>query len=96
MSGCGNWMATVDKRENDEDFSVEVYLKVWKWESSGWTLNTRIDRPHGTGAVIALQFSPQPDADEGYLLVTAGLDKNIKTWCLQHALGKLGTYEGGF
>ena len=89
VSSSGEWLATVDSREGDEFFRGEVYLKVWRWESSvgQWTLNTRIDRPHGLAKVTSIVFSPN-DAFGGTFLVTSGEDGYLKTWRIRSVTDK--------
>jgi NET1-associated nuclear protein 1 (U3 small nucleolar RNA-associated protein 17) len=74
-------MATLDAREGDDLFHGEAYLKFWKWDkaSAHWTLNTRIDKPHGQKGVGAMSFSSAPSC----LLVTTGQDGIIKLWRLR-------------
>jgi NET1-associated nuclear protein 1 (U3 small nucleolar RNA-associated protein 17) len=74
-------MATVDARKGDESFHGEVYLKLWWWDkkSGSWTLNTRIDRPHGLTKVTSTAFSPVQDIT-ALQLVSTGRDGYIKTW----------------
>ncbi len=91
ISSDGTWMASVDKRENEDDFSSEIYLKIWRWESKSWALNTRIDRPHGTEAITTLSFSPQKDTEP--LLMTAGSDGYVKTWRVRTIVTKTGETE---
>ena len=74
-------MATVDRRETKDGFSAEVYLKIWEWTSKTWVLNTRIDHPHGSRDIVAIAFSPCHASRDRTLLMTAGLDGTIKTWC---------------
>lgn len=93
MSSTGEWLATIDKRDNDEEFTEEVYLKIWHWESSKWVLSTRIDRPHASHAVTAIGFSPV-QGEQGAILMTAGLDKQVKTWCLRSFDEKKGRNDG--
>ncbi|KAI5124094.1 hypothetical protein M0805_000908 [Coniferiporia weirii] len=92
INSSGDWMATIDKRENDEGFSAEVYMKIWKWEESTWILNTRIDRPHGQKAVVAMDFSPRVD-EEDHFLMTVGQDGNIKMWSIRFIATKGGNSE---
>ncbi|KIK70685.1 hypothetical protein GYMLUDRAFT_32726 [Collybiopsis luxurians FD-317 M1] len=82
ISPSGEWMATTDARPHTEDFHGEVYLKIWRWDrkTSLWTLNTRIDRPHGPHSVLDLSFNPRPHASLESFLVTAGSDGTVKTW----------------
>lgn len=87
-------MATIDRREGDDDFSAEGFLKIWRWEDSTWSLNTRIDRPHGGKSVTSISFSPKPVSRHGWLLMTAGLDGQVKTWGLRTLSTKDGKTEG--
>jgi NET1-associated nuclear protein 1 (U3 small nucleolar RNA-associated protein 17) len=98
VSSSGEWLATIDTREGDESFRGEVFLKVWRWErSSGlWTLNTRIDRPHGPAKVTSIVFSPN-EASGSTLLVTSGEDGNVKSWRIRSVVDKkAGTSDGEF
>jgi NET1-associated nuclear protein 1 (U3 small nucleolar RNA-associated protein 17) len=81
VSSSGEWLATIDSREGDEYFRGEVHLKVWRWESSTglWTLNTRIDRPHGPARVTSIVFSPD-DGSGNTLLATSGEDGSVTSW----------------
>ena len=90
----GSWMATVDKRDNEDEFSAEVYLKIWEWASKTWVLNTRVDHPHGPKDVVAIAFSPHGRGKEEAYLMTAGLDGSIKTWCPRTLKMKDGKAEG--
>ncbi|KAF8260748.1 hypothetical protein EI94DRAFT_878515 [Lactarius quietus] len=89
VSSSGEWLATVDSREGDEFFRGEVYLKVWRWESSvgQWILNTRIDRPHGLARVTSIVFSPN-DTFGGTFLVTSGEDGYLKSWRIRSMTDK--------
>lgn len=94
VSASGEWMATIDTRDNEEEFSVEVNLKIWQWNSSAWELNTRIDCPHGPKRIVAIGFSPLCEEKDDELLMTVGLDGNVKTWCMRNVAAKGGTAEG--
>ncbi|KAI0278152.1 WD40-repeat-containing domain protein [Russula aff. rugulosa BPL654] len=89
VSSSGEWLATIDSREGDESFHGEVHLKVWRWESSTglWTLNTRIDRPHGLARVTSIVFSPD-DNSGNPLLATSGEDGSVKTWRIRTVANK--------
>jgi NET1-associated nuclear protein 1 (U3 small nucleolar RNA-associated protein 17) len=89
VSSSGEWLATIDSREGDEFFRGEVYLKVWRWESSVrlWALNTRIDRPHGLAEVTSIAFSPN-DTFGGTFLVTSGKDGYVKSWRIRSVTDK--------
>jgi NET1-associated nuclear protein 1 (U3 small nucleolar RNA-associated protein 17) len=91
-SPSGEWMATIDRREGDESFRGEIYLKIWWWDkkSAFWILNTRVDRPHGLNKVTSISFSPSDDIQ----LVTTGEDRNVKTWRIRSTKDKKGNVEG--
>lgn len=76
------WMATIDGREGGS-FTTELSLKLWQWEprSKTYVLNTRIDHPHEKG-VTCVRFSPclSDDPLNAFLLVTTGVDGQVKTW----------------
>jgi NET1-associated nuclear protein 1 (U3 small nucleolar RNA-associated protein 17) len=90
----GEWMATIDRRENEDEFSTELYLKIWQWSESTWALNSRIDRPHGSHDVVVTGFSPQHSSRGDQLLMTTGLDGNVKTWCIKSLRMKDEKIEG--
>lgn len=94
VCASGEWMATIDRRTNEDEFSTEVYLKFWHMESSSWCLNTRIDQPHGDKAISAISFSPATIGGQGWILTTAGLDGRVKTWTVRTAKTKNNTVEG--
>ncbi|KAF8634896.1 hypothetical protein AX15_000644 [Amanita polypyramis BW_CC] len=87
----GEWMATVDVREEDGTFHAEIYLKIWWWDrkSGYWILNTRIDRPHGLKRMTDLSFSPSSPS----YLVTTGEDGNVKIWGTHTAKQRSGEVE---
>lgn len=91
ISQSGEWMATIDRREGDESFRGEMYLKIWWWDkkSAFWILNTRVDRPHGLNKVTSISFSPSDDIQ----LVTTGEDRNVKTWRIRSTKDKKGNVE---
>ena len=93
ISSSGEWMATIDRREGDESFRGEIYLKLWYWDkkTTFWILNTRIDRPHGLGNVTSLSFRP---GVEDVQLVTTGEDGNVKAWRIRRTRNKKGSEEG--
>lgn len=98
VSSSGEWLATIDSHEGDEFFHGEVHLKVWRWESSTglWTLNTRIDRPHGPARVTSIVFSPD-DCPGDPLLATSGEDGSVKSWRTRAVINKkAGTSDGEF
>ncbi|KAF9567008.1 WD40 repeat-like protein [Agrocybe pediades] len=84
ISDSGRWMATIDTREGDIGFHSEVYLKIWSWDQrqGNWSLNTRIDRPHGTSTVTDIGFSPSLRGSKNVHLLTTGKDGRIKLWAL--------------
>ncbi|KIK94037.1 hypothetical protein PAXRUDRAFT_12297 [Paxillus rubicundulus Ve08.2h10] len=93
ISSSGDWMATIDRREGDESFRGEIYLKFWCWDkkTAFWILNTRIDRPHGLARVTSLSFSP---GVEGMQVLTTGEDGNVKAWRIRSVRDKKGNEEG--
>ncbi|EJD03775.1 uncharacterized protein FOMMEDRAFT_167102 [Fomitiporia mediterranea MF3/22] len=93
VSPSGDWMATIDVRDNEEEFSAEMNLKIWQWDSLAWSLNTRIDRPHGSKKIVAIGFSPLSEGSNDGLLMTVGLDGNVKIWCKQSINSKTGLVE---
>ncbi|KAF8445606.1 WD40-repeat-containing domain protein [Boletus edulis BED1] len=92
ISSCGEWMATIDRRESDENFRGEIYLKFWYWDKklTFWILNTRIDRPHGLAKVTSLSFRP---GVEDAQVVTTGEDGNMKAWRIRRMRNKKGSEE---
>ncbi|KAJ3556436.1 hypothetical protein NM688_g2023 [Phlebia brevispora] len=82
VSEGGEWMATVDGREGSGGFGAEIYLKIWNWDrkASSWTLNTRVDRPHGLKSITSISFRPRGKDDGAESLVTTGEDGTIKVW----------------
>ena len=92
ISPSGEWMATIDRREGDESFRGEIYLKIWWWDkkTAFWILNTRVDRPHGLNKVTSMSFNPSDDIQ----LVTTGEDRNVKTWRIRSTKDKKGYVEG--
>ncbi|TFK56639.1 WD40 repeat-like protein [Heliocybe sulcata] len=92
IARSGLWMATLDSREGDDTFRREIYLKVWRWNSQTgvWSLNTRIDRPHGEAMVNAVEFSPEHSRP---LLVTAGEDGKVRVWGTRTTMDKNGERE---
>ncbi|TRM66075.1 quinon protein alcohol dehydrogenase-like superfamily [Schizophyllum amplum] len=84
ISPSGDWMATIDNRAGDDTF---------RGESSSWTLNTRIDRPHGQHGVTDLRFSPVPSSTQSLQLVTTGDDGFIKLWRISTVKSKDGPKE---
>lgn len=82
-------MATVDCRVGDADFHSEVYLKFWSWvrKEGTWTLNTRIDQPHGKLKITDINFSPDIRESQTSFLVSTGEDFRIKVWELHSVPG---------
>ncbi|KAI0686656.1 WD40 repeat-like protein [Cytidiella melzeri] len=95
ISDSGEWLATLDTREGDHSFRGEVYLKLWSWDRKAgqWTLNTRIDRPHGLAKVTAISFRPRTRDDASLLLTTTGEDGQIKVWGVRTSTTKAGGTE---
>lgn len=93
ISSSGEWMATIDRREGDESFRGEIYLKFWYWDkkTTFWILNTRIDRPHGLAKITSLSFRP---GSEDVQVVTTGEDGNVKAWRIRRSKNKKGNEEG--
>lgn len=87
-------MATIDRRENEEAMSAEVYLKIWRWTSTTWVLNTRIDSPHGSSKIVSMDFAPCRSKGGDELLMTAGWDRNVKTWSIRSVKSKGNGTEG--
>ncbi|KAJ7727818.1 WD40 repeat-like protein [Mycena maculata] len=94
LSPSGDWLATLDAREGDEDLHGESYLKIWRWDRKAgfWILNTRVDRPHGLAKVTDVAFAPGSEG-QPLFLVTIGGDSNIKTWRLRATNDKSGPAE---
>ncbi|TDL28123.1 WD40 repeat-like protein [Rickenella mellea] len=85
----GEWMATLDRRGGDDNFSAEMHLKLWHWQST-WILNSRVDRPHGVKSITAMEFSPCRVDKLGWVLATSGLDGSVKTWSIRAIKSKNG------
>lgn len=92
----GDWMATLETREGDGTFRGDICLKLWwwDWKAGHWTLNSRIDRPHGLKAITSLSFNPASQKNSTLLLVTTGADGNIKTWRIRSTTTKVGDVDG--
>ncbi|UZJ50992.1 hypothetical protein CBS101457_000312 [Exobasidium rhododendri] len=88
FSAKGEWMATTDSRGRGESS-----LKVWKWDAKvkAYSLNSRIDQPHKNGKVTSMSFCPsgvssssssssRQSSSPSPLLLTAGSDKQARTW----------------
>lgn len=90
VADSGEWMATLDTREGSDSFRGEVYLKLWSWDrkNNSWTLNTRIDRPHGLSRVSAISFRPRSKDNFSLLLVSTGEDGSIKLWGVRTTTNK--------
>lgn len=80
VSDDGNWMATIEYR-NDFETLPEIRLKFWHLtKNNNHHLNTTIHLPHQE-EVTFITFSPV--SDEGELhLVTTSKDKSFKIWDL--------------
>jgi NET1-associated nuclear protein 1 (U3 small nucleolar RNA-associated protein 17) len=73
----GTWMATIERRVDGETTNRTI-LKLWSLDSNGqgrYTVNTRVDGPHGSGKISALAFHPRAP-----MLVTAASDRTFKLW----------------
>ncbi|RKO85929.1 hypothetical protein BDK51DRAFT_42094 [Blyttiomyces helicus] len=80
FSADGQWMATVDVRD-DLEFVPEVYLKFWSYNANEQTyvVNTRVDHPHDSD-ITSLKFSPI--RGKRPIAVTTSLDNKLKIWQL--------------
>ncbi|EIW87027.1 WD40 repeat-like protein [Coniophora puteana RWD-64-598 SS2] len=86
LSFCGHWMATLDRRLDDEDIHGESYLKFWRWDKriAFWILNTRVNKPHGQHRITSMSFNPVGMDNVDLLqLVTTGEDGCVKSWRLR-------------
>lgn len=83
-------MATIDFRDGQGDFRDEIYLKFWAWNAlaSQWSLNTRIDRPHGLEQVNLILFKPNTKTSKNHQCVSIGGDGQLKIWRLRPGDGK--------
>jgi len=98
FSDNGNWMATVDERE-DRILPTERRLKFWRYcdLSKNFILNTLVDPPH-KGSIYSLLIRPDPESLQDYMAVTTSEDGDIKTWVLTketaawqlHSIGSYG------
>ncbi|KAF9469861.1 WD40-repeat-containing domain protein [Collybia nuda] len=86
----GEWLASVDTRDEEDGFRGEVYLKFWRWDQDEtWKLNTRIDQPHGINKITCLAFSSSaPKCNHSVMLATTAEDCNVKIWGLKTTRGK--------
>lgn len=84
----GRWLATVDARAD-----ADVHLKIWSWDGKAWSLNTRVDRPHGEARVAAMAFNPVGTDVQSWQLITIGDDANIKTWKVKTVANDRGREE---
>ncbi|KAG6814124.1 hypothetical protein H0H92_002119 [Tricholoma furcatifolium] len=91
VSASGEWLATIDTRQADDGFRDEIHLKLWRWDvkTGRWTLNTRVDSPHGFHNVTSVSFSSLSKP----LLVTTGEDGEVKTWRVKSVKTKSGPME---
>lgn len=63
-------------------------LQFWKWNSSDYVLNTRVDRPHER-EIHGMASSPTLP-----LVVTTGADRKFKIWAqVKHATAKSGMFH---
>ncbi|KNZ77003.1 WD repeat-containing protein 75 [Termitomyces sp. J132] len=91
LSSSGDWLATIDARYVDDGFQNEIYLKLWRWDvkNGRWTLNTRIDHPHGPHRVTCISFSSGLKPS----LATSGEDGAVKIWGLKLTKAKSETVD---
>jgi NET1-associated nuclear protein 1 (U3 small nucleolar RNA-associated protein 17) len=77
ISSSGDWMATVDSYDGSEATRPEVHLKIWNWDRKlqQWTLNSRVDGPHGHSSVSDLAFNSTSEE-----LATSGYDGKVRIW----------------
>jgi NET1-associated nuclear protein 1 (U3 small nucleolar RNA-associated protein 17) len=94
-SASGDWLATLDYREGEDNEVGEISLKLWAWDASAstWDLNTRIDRPHGQHSVTSVSFQPEISSNLP-TLVSTGRDGAIKTWRLRRSKKSQTTNNG--
>ncbi|CAG8725295.1 1481_t:CDS:10, partial [Acaulospora morrowiae] len=95
FSSNGNWMATIDSRDDGET-TPELYLKFWQFDSSSQTyvLNTRVDRPH-LRSIVSLSY--QHGSGDSYpIFVTTGLDNKFKVWRINTENKKSKNSEGSY
>lgn len=95
-SSLGDWLATIDVRKATSDFDHDVVMKLWRWtpQQNTYTLNTRVDRPHGKSAVGLLLFSPLTRGSPP-VLASGGEDDNLKLWGIRSVgKSKTGSLEG--
>ncbi|KAI8812077.1 hypothetical protein BJ742DRAFT_80102 [Cladochytrium replicatum] len=85
FSPSGAWMATLDRREN-EDADAETYLKFWGYntDTQRWILHTRVEKPHAWAKGTALAFKPRQEE----IAVSAGMDGSAKLWKMRDSPGK--------
>ncbi|KAG0175655.1 WD repeat-containing protein 75 [Apophysomyces sp. BC1015] len=88
----GEWMATVDMRD-DKETTMELYLKFWQWDPStqAYILHTRVDNPHSK-AITSITFNPA-SSRHGPMAITTSADKTFKVWYLTSELGR--NYDRG-
>ncbi|CAI2180970.1 14210_t:CDS:10, partial [Funneliformis geosporum] len=81
FSKNGNWMATIDAR-NDGVNTPELYLKFWHFDpnSHNYQQHCRIDYPHSED-ILSLCFHTGTD-DDGPIFITTSLDTKFKIWQL--------------
>ncbi|KAI0785054.1 WD40-repeat-containing domain protein [Abortiporus biennis] len=95
ISESGEWMVTIDSREDDEISQTEIYMKIWFWDrkTASWILNTRIDRPHGLRKVTSVAFRPGQHSKNDGQITTTGEDGVIKVWRIRSTKSKTGESE---
>ena len=84
----GEWMATVDKRDDFVNTS-EQHLKFWRWDpdTQSYALHTRVDKPHA-GKVTSVTFNSASSRGGRPMAITTSDDKTFKVW---HFTSNLGT-----
>ncbi|KAI7860103.1 WD40-repeat-containing domain protein [Circinella umbellata] len=84
----GEWMATVDKRDDFVNTS-EQHLKFWRWDpnTQSYALHTRVDKPHA-GNITSITFNSASSRGGRPMAITTSDDKTFKVW---HFTSKLGT-----
>jgi NET1-associated nuclear protein 1 (U3 small nucleolar RNA-associated protein 17) len=99
-SEAGQWMATYETRDPEEDQGAGLVrtIKLWFWHAkNGYVLNTQLDRVHGVSDVTSMSFAPSDllkvgtgGADSrrgsGWLFLTTGSDGVAKVWTVKRGI----------